>query len=58
MKQARKGYDEVTSLLYRAMYGNYKLTHKDYSKIIDYIVKGEYCNDIQRVDRETTKRKK
>jgi hypothetical protein len=52
MKQARKGFDEVITLLYKAKYTDYKLTQRDYTKIIDFIVKGEY-NDIQRVNRKT-----
>lgn len=55
MKQARKGYDEVIALLYKAMYTDYKLTQKDYSKIIDFIVRGEF-NDLQRVDNQPPKR--
>ena len=55
MIKARKGYDEVITLLYKAMYTDYKLTHKDYSKIIDFIVKGE-CGDLQRVHKKSFKR--
>lgn len=41
MKKPRNNYDKVISSLYRALYGDNKLTDKELKMIIDYIM-GEY----------------
>ena len=35
---ARRNYDRVISLLYKAMYSDYQLQYKDLKTIIDYIM--------------------
>lgn len=41
----RPNYDKVISMLYGALYGDYKLKDEDLRKIIDYIME-EYTRKV------------
>ena len=41
-------YDKVFELLMKAQYSDYKLTRKDISLIMDYVVKSRYRKEMKK----------
>jgi hypothetical protein len=41
-------YDKVFELLMKAQYSDYKLTRKDLSLILDYVVKSRYGKEMKK----------